>query len=217
MIQVPKFSDFRRAVDSVPYRRDSVIIKLLYLGCARCSEICSYVQPVEEKMGARALGKYLTWELDKFHVDDKYEPVLLLHIACGKRKKKTTRKDASEEDQLFIKTVAVPVNPQYEPWTIDLLEWIKKQKESHEALQFHMTRQNVYRIVREHLNTHPHALRHYRASHLFSHYNFTPQELLLYGGWTFKSTFQGLGSSMLDVYVHSSWTSYFPKLLTPLT
>jgi len=105
------------------------------------------------------------------------------------------------------KIVALPTSLCYEPWTLDL----PKQIRSNRKLSFDMTENRVNQIVKENLGSfpriHTHSLRHFRATHLVSQYNFDPYYLSAYCGWSFRTGFGNLGmpSGELDVYLHLQW------------
>ncbi|MEN3052086.1 MAG: hypothetical protein ABC596_09780, partial [Candidatus Methanosuratincola petrocarbonis] len=135
--------------------------------------------------------------------------------------------------------VALPLNPEYEPWTKPVVEYFEKKGEDE---VFPFTRQYVHKVVdRERvfrnltypiepykvrtenevkvIELHPrpfklHALRHLRATELVDFYGFSLEELATYGGWTLKSA--SIGSSAMARYLALNWQGYFPKLLKPL-
>lgn len=137
-------------------------------------------------------------------------------MALAKRKKKTKQ----GQKKMLYKMVAIPTNPTYEPWTLDILKYLQR----HQArLNFDLTRQRIFQIVRKNLGDHfngihPHSLRHFRLTHLVSHYHFDPYDVTAFAGWSYSTGFGGMGvaSSQLDTYLHLSWQKYYPKLLKPL-
>jgi len=210
--EVPEFSVFRKAVDQIRSKRDSLLIKTLYLTAGRVSELITKVTPweIEHRM-TKPYGVFLEWKLNEF----KGERLLLLKMAVAKRRKKKKRKGKTVS-VLVYKTIALPTNPKFEPWTVDLLKHIVKSGN----LTFSLTRQRIWQIVKQcltHLDTHihPHSFRHYRISHLVQVYDFNAYNITAYSGWTFKTSFgkMGMGSGQLDIYLHLSWKNYFPKLL----
>jgi hypothetical protein len=125
-----------------------------------------------------------------------------------------------------LKTVALPVRTEYEPWTYDILKHIKRNKGK---IAFNMTRQHLRVLLRKALkgiiplpNRHSckNILRHWRLSHLTEYYNFDPLQLSTYSGWSvqrsFAKTGMALGSSNVNRYVKTRWHSYFRKLLRPI-
>ncbi len=125
--------------------------------------------------------------------------------------------------------IALPLDPRYEPWTRQLLDYFRLRGDGY---VFPFTRQtlcsyasealagltyeiapqmNGGEVVRQHDRpASTHFLRHIRASELASHYGFRPEELATYCGWSLKAA--GL-TSVMARYIHLSWQSYFPKLL----
>lgn len=227
MIEVPQLTTFREVVDKIPSRRDENLIKALYLCAARASELLGKVTPYDLKHNkSQAYGKYLTWKLQNYipenvavreKMKEGFAKALILKMPIAKRKKKSRKKEPSPEDLLVFKTIALPCNPKFEPWTIDLLKWISK----HKQLTFPITRQWAWQIVKDNLHQldpkiHTHSLRHYRITHLIEYYGFDPYEVTIYAGWTIKTTAGAMGisaGSPIDIYTHLTWRRYFPKLL----
>lgn len=158
----------------------------------------------------------MTWKLQDFKADDSENiKALVLSMPIAKRCKKKEGKE-----YLTYKEIALPCNPSFEPWTMDLLKWIQKNQAKEDSLRFQVTRNTVRSTVIKHLynlnpQVHCHSLRHWRLTHLVTYYNFDPYDLTQYAGWTFVGAFgKGQGASgMLDSYINLSWKRYFPKLL----
>jgi integrase len=218
-MEVPDFKLMREYFDHIPKRRDRVLIKTLYLGALRVSELVTHVNPCDLANNlTQAYGRYLTWELADIQVDRQHtEKALLLKAATAKRRLRTKH----QKEQGFIpKVIALPVMPNYEPFTEELLRWIQR----HGTLSFPLTRRSVHRIVKENLReldpkVSPHSLRHYRITHLVEKYQFQPPDLTAYAGWSVTHSFAAVGipaNPMLNIYYHSAWQAYFPKLLKPI-
>ena len=215
------FSAFRERVDQILSRGDSVLIKTLYLTASRVSEILTKVNPSELELGkTKAYGIYLKWDLQDFEWQGRVEKALCITEAVAKRKRRT--KSGKSPDMVY-KVIALPTSQAYEPWSLDLLEYLL----AHKTLSFDLTRKRVWQIVKNNLgdldpDIHPHSLRHYRLTHLVTEYGFTdPFSIAYIAGWTFKTTLGNLGmasaSGQLDVYLHMAWRNYFPKLLKPIS
>jgi hypothetical protein len=126
--------------------------------------------------------------------------------------------------KIVIKAVALPCDPKYEPWTLDLLKYLKEKG----CLSFPIVRSTFHAQIREALKDllpkkNPHSnknpLRHFRISHLISYYGMLPYEITAYTGWSIRGTFQQMGqmvSPNLDAYAHLAWRQYFPRLLKPI-
>jgi len=126
--------------------------------------------------------------------------------------------------KITLKAIALPCDPKYEPWTLDLLKWIKEKG----RLSFPIVRQTFHDHVREalkdllpqkSLHSIKNPLRHFRISHLISYYGMLPYEITAYTGWTIAGTYRQMGiavSSNLDAYAHLAWRQYFPRLLKPI-
>lgn len=203
MSEVPNLPVFRKAVDDIPEKRDAMLIKVLYLNASRISEVLTRICPSDEGL-THPYGTRMTWELMKYQD----EHVLLIKTMVAKRK----------ED--IFKIVALPCDPKYEPWTLDLLRYLKKEKRRN--LNFDITRQwagDIFRLwLGKFYRSNPKRIlnpwRHWRLTHLVEIFGFDPYDLCVYSGWTFKHGISGSGQ--LDTYLHLDWRRYFPKLLKPM-
>ena len=234
--EVPNIAEFRVFVDSIPKEKNKLVIKALYLTAARVSELAGKISVYEVEHGkSMPYGALMDWRF----ADYMNEKVLLLRMVTAKRFR---RKDGSKivreffrkfvkgekvsqdllmkaKNVLMWKVIALPCNPTFEPWTRDLLRYIKKNG----TLTLNLTRQRIWEIVKTSLKplnpkVRTHSLRHWRITHLADFYNFDPYEVVVYAGWTFKTglNMMGLPSGQLDTYLHLAWKRYFPKLLRPL-
>jgi len=232
----PDYAEFRAYVDALPNQKNSFVIKALYLTACRVSELVMKTTEYDLRRGmTKPFGLFMRWEITEYLG----EKVLLLIFVTAKRyRKKGGSKIVADFLTKFIETkkvddkllsklrnilvwkiIALPCNPIYEPWTLDLLRYIKKNG----TLGINLTRQRIWEIVKKSLkpfwpDVKTHSLRHWRLTHLAGHYNFDPYELVIYAGWTFRTGFSALGlpSGQLDTYLHLGWKRYFPKLLRPL-
>jgi hypothetical protein len=129
----------------------------------------------------------------------------------------------------FERYIALPLEPKYEPWAKELLDYCRSKGSK---LVFPYTRQTLHayasrafdgltydialqringvRVEAHKHNAGVHFLRHIRASELVSSYGFKSEELAAYGGWSLKSV--GVSPSMAR-YLQLSWHIYFAKLL----
>lgn len=219
MVQSVDFRRMREVIAHIPKQRDRVLIKTLYLTALRVSEIVTKARTYDLEHGkSKAYGKHLHWKFDKFIVNRKHtETALLITAATAKRKLKTKE----QKEQGFIpKVIALPVMPVYEPFTEELVRWLKV----HDTLSFPIARQRVWEIVKKHLReldpkVSPHSLRHWRLTNLVEKYQFNPPDLTAYAGWSVTQSFAAVGipaKPILNIYYHSAWQNYFPKLLKPI-
>ena len=219
MVKTVEFRKLREHIEHIPKKRDMVLIKTLYLTATRVSEIITNINPCDLKNGmTKPYGRHFTWKIEDFRINHrKAEKALAITLAIAKRRLKTKE----QKEQGFIpKVVALPVMPHFEPFTEELLKWIT----THDTLSFPLTRSRVYKIVCMNLreldrNVKIHSLRHWRITHLVDKYQFSPPDLTAYAGWTVTSAFGAVGiapNPMMNIYYHSAWQSYFPKLLKPI-
>jgi hypothetical protein len=164
----------------------------------------------------------LTYEVENWKGKDttgqeKVEKVLVITSAVAKRKAK--KKPKQGEDNNVYKAIALPTAYEYEPWTLDLLKYMQRNKN---RLCFDLTTQRINQLIKEYLHDldpeiTSKSMRHYRITHLRK-YQFSPYDTILYTGWTFRTGFGmiGMPTGNLDTYLHSAWTEYFPKLMQPL-
>lgn len=175
--EVPRLAEFREAVDHIIDFKNKVLIELLYLGGYRMSEVLAHVNPYEKEHNqTKAYGKSLVWKITSFKADEKLTvKTLLLRSAVAKRTKTVDGKP-----QFFFKSIALPFVPEFEPWTFDLMKWVRKWSESKDylslrrtidkqtkdprvadqamdkfmerALQFNMSRPTVESIIRKELS-----------------------------------------------------------------
>jgi integrase len=207
MSSVPSIANFRKIVDKIRPLRDKLLIETYYLTASRACELLTKTTPYDLEHGkSHPYGSELEWSLEDYVIpgtkEVQTEKVLLLKVKVAKRKKK-----------LVKKAIALPCDPRFEPWTLDLLTRIKNTG----TINFDLTRTRVWQIVKKHLaridpDVKTHSLRHYRLTHLVDLYGFSEMELIIYAGWTYSAAFGGR-AAMLDVYIHLDWRKYFPKLL----
>jgi len=208
---------FRECVDNIQSLQHRDFVKLAYLTAARVSEITTKANRYDMQHGflKQVYGEHLEWKFEDYVENTIKEKCLILTLATAKRKPLT-------KDETFVKKViALPCDPKYEPWTIDLLRRMKTTKE--QKLSFDICRATGWNICKRYLKpldpkVHTHSLRHWRISHLVNLYNFEPYDVVAYAGWTTKTVFgqMGLATGQLDIYLSLSWRKYFPRLLKPI-
>ena len=126
------------------------------------------------------------------------------------------------------KFIALPLNPKYEPFTQEILEYFKGQKKRRSNKAFNFSTRTLQnraaecfqgleymvekrgKIDRHKRNVLTHGLRHFRATELVIEYGFDSIDLAIFCGWTL-GTATGMG--IADRYVSYQWQRYFPKLL----
>jgi hypothetical protein len=217
---VPSLRVFRDYVDEMVahkrwFKRDEILVKLLYLLGARVSEVVTKVTPymVSHNM-THDYGKLLRTEIGFYNhrveadgkLVTKQAPLLLIHSAIAKCKLheeeqvETSPQTPQQPPTLLVpmKVVAIPCSLIFEPWSRDLLHWINPTEHKDPRLSFDMVESNVQIIVKQCLaglrdvdpkvtEIHPHMLRHWRVAHLRLNYHFTSIEECAYIGWSIRS------------------------------
>lgn len=211
-MEVPELPKFRAAVESIRIRRDSILVKAIYLTACRPCEIITDASPSDiVNSKTSPYGRFVNISFK----DIRGYKAFLINMVVAKRH----RKAKEEEDRKVRKIIALPVDPQYEPWTPDLMYWCR---DHNGVLAFHMTEQRVNQIVKanlrgldRHISTK--SLRHYRISHLAQYYDFQPYDLTAFAGWSYRGAFGSRQpSGQLDTYLHLGFGDYFIKLCKPL-
>ncbi len=186
-----------------------------YLWAARASEVVGVAS------GSDTTTPYGPRGTDAYQ--DVYKPPGEPPVSVAVFRVKTAKREGLE------RYIALPLDPKYEPWAAELLEYCRSKGS---RLVYPFTRQTLhtyaskafggltYEIAPQKINGElvekhkrdagVHFLRHVRASELASAYGFSAFDLATYCGWTLKNA--GL-SSVMARYVGMSWQSYFPRLL----
>ena len=207
--RVPGLAKFRAAVDAIQDRRNKTAIKLVYLTASWPSEVVTEVSPADRGRTS-PYGRFLTWGFQ----DIAGEKAFVISLMCPRRKAK-----AGTGDRVVRRAVGIPVRPLYEPWTRDLIYWVRDHGGK---LSVELTQQRLGQIVRQELSELSHristkSLRQYRLVHLAKHYDFEPYDLTAYAGRSLCSgPVRMLISRRMDIHSRSALRDYFPKLLRPI-
>lgn len=123
--------------------------------------------------------------------------------------------------KIYFKTIGLPLNPAYEPWSLEIIKYIRRQG----ILRFDVSDRQVRKIGAKYLKKlfgerfRIHDLRHLRTTHLVSLYQFDPYEVASFTGWSIRTAFGGIGigvSPMMDIYTHLAWQRYIKKMFVPI-
>lgn len=210
-MEVPELPKFRAKVEAIRHRRNSILIKTIYLTACRPCEILLDASPSDITNNKTSpYGQYVRTTFREIAGNKAF----LINMVVAKRH----RKAKAEEDRKVRKIIALPVNPDWEPWTPDIIYWIR----DHGKLPFSLTEQHTNVIVKAELsgldrNISTKSLRHYRISHLAEYYDFDAFDLVSFAGWSYRGAFGSRQSvGQLDTYLHPSLRHYFVKLCKPL-
>jgi len=114
--------------------------------------------------------------------------VILPEIITAKHRKHPTR--------------ITPIYRKKESWiTEPIIEW---HGICRDEMLFGISTRQIRKIGRKYLNSRTHSLRHSRATHLITMFNFGIFELRFFMGWS--------STEPAEVYVHLDWRSYAKKL-----
>jgi len=187
----------------------------LLLSASRISEAITTQRPCERE-GTEKTKSVLNTGMELILRLDSYEgeEVAIWDLKTLKRK------------DHVIRSVALPLNPKYEPWTKQLVEdW----GPNHDINPWNISRQHAWAANRlwfkgMYYNVKGgmgeswkglgnHGLRHIRIKELIQTYGLSPLEIQRFVGWT-AGSLKGLGvNPMMDTYFSLYWRDYFPKLL----
>jgi hypothetical protein len=218
---------FRQTVEAIADKRHREICMVGYLLAARDCEIITKVSSCEIiHRKTKPYGQEMrVLPIQTFKVPgtkDTIVKVLPIKVSVAKRHK--SRQDKPDRPRtMYTKTIALPIDPKYEPWILPLLKRMMKHKDRASPFSFDVRRRTICKVTRQYLDkflppkskyTVRNVLRHIRLTHLRRYYHFDNFDLCNYAGWTFKG---GVGKSagQADSYIQGNWTEYFPKLLIP--
>lgn len=220
-MSLPEVEIVRKRIEKTQNLTIRNTFKLAYLTAARIGEIVGNGCPNDTTKPIGPNGKDV--RLANYNHHRENEEVAVFTILTEKRGG-------------IPRKIALPLNPDFEPWTKQLVEYFNKRGE-HKA--FPINRQQAWRKARKTFKSlqypieqykifengkiiktkepHPkpfgtHALRHVRTTELIDIYGFDGFDLSIYCGWTMRSTMPG-ATRPLERYAHLQWRKYFPKLL----
>jgi integrase len=246
-MSLPQVETIRKRILKVPQQNVKVCLMCAYLFGCRISELVSVKSPRDNTVARGPRGTDLriaSYQLcpncgREIHY---YKPTILSKCPFCKKVLET-----GEEIAIFmlktakrkgkIRYVALPTNPEYEPWT----QYVVHHYENRNKKPcFPFTRQKVGFYARQTfkglkypiesytwsplkgkkktVSAHPrsfnvHALRHLRTTELVDVYGFDGFEISTWGGWKLSTTTGVSGS--VGRYTHRQWWKYIPKLLRP--
>jgi hypothetical protein len=220
-MSLPDVQEFRRRVENVNDEPIRYCLMTLYLFCGRISEVVAQAYKTDRTVARGPQGTDA--RLDVYRVGDMEFPAVVFTVHTAKR-------------HGFERKVAVPADPEYEPWAQPVYEYFKKHEDkpvfpfTQQYVRYRCYKLGVFKGLTYTVETYPvwknkvivkrvkrhsrpftlHAIRHLRASELVDFYGFSGAELAVYGGWTFHTV---LFPAATDRYLSLGWQSYFPKLL----
>lgn len=204
----PGLSETRARIDATADPVARYALKLAYLLCVRANELCGVNQASDLVTEPDGLEHYLSKAIGptKNEVEyDTYEGSELMKVTVQIEKR---RKDV-------VRVVALPMSPEFEPWTAGLSNRFAKLDRFDKLLPF--PRWRLVKWINESGLGIPgkyNPLRHLRLNHLTQYYGFNADDRTLIAGWSFSSGARSSGPQ--DEYLNLDWRPYYPKLLKPL-
>lgn len=202
--ELPGVREIRQRIESTRTQPHRMALMFQYVTGARASEVCgSYGIAGSDYEGSS--------------YDD--EACIIFKVKTAKRKGR-------------IRFLAIPLNPEYEPWGSLLASYFLEHRERSQVFPFTTRTLQTYAVrqfanlrypIEEYLtedgrvpfhlkNLVTHGLRHIRATELLTKYGFDQIDLTIFMGWKFSRT---MLPGVADRYLYMQWSRYFPKLLKP--
>jgi len=131
---------------------------------------------------------------------------------------------SAETQMVRMRVVPVPCTPEHEPWSEDLIRWIKENNSRRDALSFGFTEMTAQNIVKRNFSKlnpaiNPRLLRKFRIAHLMKNYDFNPYQIAVFTGCSTSPVFKSIGMeapSNKDSYFKKQLVDLIDKLLVPL-
>ena len=202
---LPSITELRSRIDQIQKDRAKQCLRLQLLTASRTGEIAG-----PKGIKARDLQ------------ETSYEnhPVALFTIKCEKVKDRA-------------KTIALPVEECYEPWTQSILDYFKRKHPDDLAFDVSTRQMEAdaaeafkglwywipdYADVPGHWKEFStHALRYMRTDQLIAYYGFDGLDLAIFCGWSLRreQSMPAMGARYAAL-IYRQWSRYFPKLLKPI-
>ncbi len=213
----------RQLIDSVTDPKKRFALRLLYLTGARASELAG--RPVNTDDIAYGIQAKDVKKGNYRMPDGTVEDLVLINIRILKKRIPNEVPIDERRERYPKRIVALPLK--YEPWASNILAVANSVKDPSKFL-IPNTRKEIWQWISEvglqgwkdkngyNLKN---PLRHIRANHLISYYQFTPIQLVTYFGWGHQTLGNITGqatSPMLDWYLNLSWQGYIMQLMIPL-
>lgn len=173
--------------------------RFLLLSASRVSEALTTQRPCESSKLLNT-GLSLSLSLDEFEGEE----VAVFNLKTLKR-----------HDHI-VRSIALPLSPEFEPWTKHLVEDWSRGNPWDLARQHAWAANRIvfagllYKVGEDFKPLANHGMRHIRIKELIQHYGFSPLEVQRFVGW--KSQTIGV-NPMMDIYFSLVWRDYFPNLL----
>lgn len=220
MSKVSNTAEVRSRIEKISDKSHRNALKFAWLGVCRASEVVGKAYPGDTKTTPRGpTGSSVTAGVyDSGDVD---VPVILFEV-------KTSKRGGTE------RTAAYPDVAGYEPWALELRDYIKQFSPTQKVFDFN--RQTLWRVARDAFQglvydieeynqvvdgvvikcekhsrvMTTHSIRHAKIVDLMSFHGFTLRDISVIAGFSLR----GMGvSSSLSRYAHLEWQSYFQKML----
>lgn len=253
-MSLPESALIRQAIASVQNQAMRIGFEADYLFCGRIGEVINRKCPSD--VTAHPTGMNLKCKATLYTPDIynpiEYQNVSLAHIMLyGKTPSLKQLSKMKIPAAIFTVTtekrmgwkreIAVPLNPEFEPWAIEVFEWIKK----HGPDSFCFTRQQMHKEARRIFGSLTYSIKPYRrAKKVNGEYQYDEKERLIkeviyehskpfanhgirhlrdselknfYGlSWEERHAYGGWTLGTEERYGENTWRLYFYKLCKPL-
>lgn len=157
-MSLPTVQEVRNRIEQIPDRAIQICYKTTFLMCARIGEIICLKYPTDKT--AHPTGSQLQVKLDTYTPDlnnpREFQTLVLTRTMQGQKTSLTTLAKIKEPVAVFTvytekrggwqRLIALPIRKEYEPWTQDILWYIKEQQTKP---LFPFTRQKMYNVTAE--------------------------------------------------------------------
>lgn len=163
-MSLPPVPEVRQRIEQVREECLRYMLKAVYLFCARIGEVVHYTYPSDHKTGTTGQKLTATQTLYKPSIEDSGTVGTLMMIALAEGRAVTLSKIAKQSEAVALfhvwtekrkglkrigirRDIALPLDPKYEPWSRELLEYFERRQVTKEPI-FPFTRQKAYQLAR---------------------------------------------------------------------
>ncbi len=157
-LSLPPVNEVRTRIESIAHKPTRICFQTVLLLCARIGEIITLKH--NSDLTANPTGDRLSVELTTYTPNlnnpREFQTIMLDRVLNGKTTDLTEIIKMKEEVAVFtvstekrkglIRVIGLPLNPKYEPWTQDIVNYFQERKNRN---IFPFTRQDMWRTAKE--------------------------------------------------------------------